>query len=142
MINICLAESEEQISLCFPVMAELRPHLLEREFVERVRRQQRENGYQLAFLEESAAVRAVAGFRFAEFLAWGRILYVDDLVTASAERSRGHGQALFGWLVARAKANGCAQLHLDSGVQRFDAHRFYLRQRMSITSHHFALELS
>jgi GNAT superfamily N-acetyltransferase len=87
-------------------------------------------------------VRAVAGFRIAEFLAWGRILYVDDLVTASAQRSRGHGQALFDWLVARARANGCAQLHLDSGVQRFDAHRFYLRQRMSITSHHFALQLS
>jgi len=142
MTHICLAESEEQICRCFPVMAELRPHLLEREFVERVRRQQRENGYQLAFVEESGAVRAVAGFRFAEFLAWGGILYVDDLVTASAGRSRGHGQALFDWLVARAKANGCSQLHLDSGVQRFDAHRFYLRQRMSIIAHHFALELN
>ncbi len=142
MTTICLAETEQQIRRCFPVMAELRPHVLEREFVERVRLQQRESGYQLAFVEESGAVRAVAGFRIAEFLAWGRILYVDDLVTAAAERSRGHGQALFHWLVLRAKANGCAQLHLDSGVQRFDAHRFYLRQRMSLTSHHFALELS
>ena len=142
MTHICLAESEEQIHRCFPVMAELRPHVVEREFLERVRRQQRESGYQLAFVEESGAVRAVAGFRIAEFLAWGRILYVDDLVTASAERSRGSGQALLDWLVARAKANGCAQLHLDSGVQRFDAHRFYLRHRMSITSHHFSLQLS
>ena len=142
MTTICLAESEEQILRCFPVMSELRPHLVEREFVERVRRQQRESGYRLAFVEESGAVRAVAGIRIAEFLAWGRILYVDDLVTTSAERSRGHGQALFDWLVARAKANGCAQLHLDSGVQRFDAHRFYLRHRMSISSHHFSLTLS
>jgi hypothetical protein len=30
---------------------------------------------------------------------------------------------------------------LDSGVQRFGAHRFYLRRRMDITSHHFALDL-
>jgi GNAT superfamily N-acetyltransferase len=142
MPHICLAESEEQICRCFPVVAELRPHVLEREFVERVRRQQRESGYQLVFVEESGAVRAVAGFRIAEFLAWGRILYVDDLVTVSTERSRGNGQALFDWLVARAKSNACAQLHLDSGVQRFDAHRFYLRQRMSITSHHFSLILS
>ena len=122
-------------------MAELRPHVLEREFVERVCRQQRESGYLLAFVEQSGMVRAVAGFRIAEFLAWGRTLYVDDLVTSSAERSRGHGKALFDWLVARAKAQECAQLHLDSGVQRFDAHRFYLRQRMSISSHHFALLL-
>jgi len=142
MTTISLAESDDQISRCFPVMAELRPHLVQREFVERVRRQQREGGYQLAFAEESGAVRAVAGFRIAEFLAWGRVLYVDDLVTTSGERSRGHGRALLDWLVARAKANRCEQLHLDSGVQRFDAHRFYLRHRMSITSHHFALQLN
>jgi len=141
MITITLAESDDQIRRCFPAMAELRPHVVEGEFVERVRRQQRESSYHLAFIEQSGAVRAVAGFRIAEFLAWGRILYVDDLVTASAERSRGHGKALFDWLVARAKANGCAQLHLDSGVQRFDAHRFYLRHRMSITSHHFSIQL-
>jgi GNAT superfamily N-acetyltransferase len=142
MTTISLAESEEQIRSCYPVMAELRPHVPEQGFVERVRRQQRESGYQLAFVEQSGAVRAVAGFRVAEFLAWGRTLYVDDLVTASAERSRGHGKALFDWLVALAKASGCAQLHLDSGVQRFDAHRFYLRNRMSITSHHFSLIVS
>jgi GNAT superfamily N-acetyltransferase len=142
MTTISLAESEEQIRGCYPVMAELRPHVVEREFVERVRRQQRDGGYHLAFVEESGSVRAVAGFRIAEFLAWGRTLYVDDLVTASVERSRGHGQALFDWLIARAKSNACAQLHLDSGVQRFDAHRFYLRHRMSITSHHFSLNVS
>ncbi len=56
-------------------------------------------------------------------------------------RSKGYGDELFAWLVAHAKANGCDQLHLDSGVQRFAAHRFYLRLRMSMTSHHFALDL-
>jgi hypothetical protein len=43
--------------------------------------------------------------------------------------------------VAEARATGCAKLELDSGVQRFDAHRFYLRKRMIISSHHFSLEL-
>lgn len=32
-------------------------------------------------------------------------------------------------------------LELDSGVQRFDAHRFYLVQRMLNTAHHFRLTL-
>src|SRR5690349_19521996 len=122
MTHIHLAESDEQIHRCFAVMAELRTHIVEREFVERVRRQQRESGYQLAFVEDSGLVRALAGFRIAEFLAWGKTLYVDDLVTTSAERSRGHGRALFDWLLAHAKANACAEFHLDSGVQRFDAH--------------------
>jgi GNAT superfamily N-acetyltransferase len=136
-----IANSDAEILQCFPVMSELRPHLVEGEFVARIRRQQAEGGYQLAFLAVQGRVRALAGFRIGEFLAWGRILYVDDLVTTSEDRSRGHGRRLFDWLTARAREAGCGQLHLDSGVQRFSAHRFYLRHRMDITAHHFALNL-
>ncbi len=137
---IALAVTEADIARCYPVMADLRPHLSAAEFAARVRKQQAA-GFQLAYLEESGEVRAVAGFRYLETLAWGRILYVDDLVAAEAARSRGHGGKLFDWLVAQAKQNNCDALHLDSGVQRFGAHRFYLARRMDITSHHFALKL-
>jgi len=140
--SIQLADTDAEIQCCHPVMAELRPHIAEADFVTRVRRQTLESGYRLVYLEEAGQVRAVAGFRIAEFLAWGRILYVDDLVTAAATRSQGHGERILAWLVAHARAAGCTELHLDSGVQRFAAHRFYLRQRMDITAHHFALKLA
>jgi hypothetical protein len=67
---------------------------------------------------------------------------MDDLVTDTESRSGGHGRALFDWVVERAREAGCEQFHLDSGVQRFDAHRFYLARRMSITCHHFALTIA
>ena len=139
-MKIALAETEADIARCYPVMVELRPHLSAAEFAARVRRQQATD-FHLAYLEETAEVRAVAGFRYLETLAWGKILYVDDLVAAPATRSRGHGGKLFDWLVAQAKQNNCAEFHLDSGVQRFGAHRFYLTRRMDITCHHFALKL-
>ena len=141
MPHVQLAETDTDIHRCFPVIAELRPHLVEAQFVERIRRQQGESGFQLAFVEDGG-VKSVAGFRVAEFLAWGKILYVDDLISTSAERSKGHGKLLLDWLVARARAAGCAQFHLDSGVQRFEAHRFYLRERMIISAHHFSLTLT
>ena len=138
---IAHAETESAILRCFPVMSQLRPHLIESEFVARVSRQQ-ERGYKLAYLETDSQLRALAGYRYAENLPWGRFCYVDDLVTDSAGRSKGFGQKLFAWLVAQAREAGCEQLHLDSGVQNFDAHRFYLTQRMAIASHHFSLRLS
>ncbi len=140
MPAIFLATTDAEITRCFPVLAQLRPHLAESEFLTRVRRQQETQGYGLAFAEDAGSTVAAAGFRILENLAWGRFLYVDDLVTDAATRSAGHGSALFDWLVARARAENCDALHLDSGVQRFAAHRFYLRHRMDITSHHFALE--
>ena len=139
-MKIALAETESDIARCYPVMVELRPHLNASEFASRVRKQQG-TGFQLAYLEEAGEVRAVTGFRYLETLAWGKILYVDDLVAAPAQRSRGHGGQLFDWLVAQAKQNNCDEFHLDSGVQRFGAHRFYLTRRMDIICHHFALKL-
>ncbi len=140
MSHIALAASDAEIDRCFPVILELRPHLVQTEFVQQVRRQQ-QHGYQLVYLESNGSIKAVAGFRLLECLASGKFLYVDDLVVRSSDRSHGYGEALFQWLIDYAKAHHCEQLSLDSGVQRFAAHRFYLRQRMEITSHHFALKL-
>jgi len=102
-----LAVSDADILRCFPVMLELRTHLVESEFLERVRRQQRESRYEIAFIEDQGSVKALAGFRVTEFLAWGKIMYVDDLVTTASARSEGHGGRLCDWLVTRARASGC-----------------------------------
>jgi len=140
MEEIRLARSDEEILRCFPVIRELRTHLVQEEFVATVRRQAL-GGYHLAYLEHEGQVLAAAGFRFIDNFMSGRILYVDDLSTAAEARSRGHGGRIFEWLVERAREEGCRNLELDSGVQRFDAHRFYLGHRMIIASHHFRLAL-
>src|SRR5207249_10001646 len=109
-------------------------------FVERVQRQQKD-GYRIVYLEAGGKIRAVAGYQLSESLFAGRFLYVDDLVTSAKDRSAGFGSQLFDWLVRFARAQKCQHLELESGVQRFDAHRFYLMKRMSISSHHFTLKL-
>ena len=69
-------------------------------------------------------------------------LYVDDLVTLESQQGKGYGSRMLDWLVEEAKRLGCDQFHLDSGVQRYDAHRFYLHKGMDIWCHHFALILN
>ncbi len=122
-------------------MQELRSQLELNSFVARVQRQQQQYNYRLIYLQVDRTIQAVAGFRISENLVWGKFLYVDDLVTSANARSRGYGAELFNWLEHHARSHNCQQLTLDSGVQRFAAHRFYLTQRMNITSHHFTLEL-
>jgi GNAT superfamily N-acetyltransferase len=70
-----------------------------------------------------------------------RKLYVDDLVTLESERSRGVGARLLRELLARAEASDCQILDLDSAVQRGDAHRFYMREGLTISSFHFVLRV-
>ena len=139
-MSIEIAESDAEISACYPVMHELRPHLGEAEFVTRVRRLQ-EGGYRLVCLRVDEAPVAVAGIRLGENLAWGRFLYVDDLVTAQRHRSKGYGQALLEWIKRYAMEASCGEVHLDSGLQRQDAHRFYEREGVAKTGFHFAVSV-
>jgi len=137
---IRLASSDQEIAACFPVMHQLRPHLTPETFLARVRSQE-QAGYRVAYVEVAGRPRAVAGFRVSESLSSGRFLYVDDLVTLDSERSKGHGAQLLGWLLDQARREGCQQLELDSGIQRKDAHRFYQREGLAISSHHFKIEI-
>jgi GNAT superfamily N-acetyltransferase len=137
-MHIALAETDAELRRCYPVMAQLRPHLEEEEFLDRVRRL-RSGGYLLAFLEVHGTIRSVAGFRIQERLVRGLHLHVDDLVTDQAYRSQGYGDELFDWLLARAREAGCGHLELDSGVQRFAAHRFLFRREMHIGAFHFTM---
>ena len=137
---ILIAESDEQVRACFPVVAELRPHLTQTDFCERVKRQQQQ-GYCLAFLQVDNEVKSIAGYRIGEFLAWGKILYIDDLATLSNTRGQGYARQLLDWLKEQAKLAQCDQIHLDSGYQRHDAHRLYLNYGFRLSSHHFAFKI-
>ena len=127
----------------FEAMRALRTGLADREsFVSQVDEVQRPEGYRLlgAFEEGESTAGAVAGFRVAHGLAWGRYLYVDDLSTLPEARRQGLARGLLDWLLGEAKRLGCDQLHLDSGVgiDRADAHRLYLNSGLVIAAHHFA----
>lgn len=131
-----IASTDEEIALCYPAMSSLRPHIEASEFVPLVRAMEKE-GYRLAYLESGGNVVAVAGYRISTNLHLGKNLYVDDLATIEGSRSRGHGAALLDWLREQAEDAGCDAVHLDSGVQRHRAHRFYFRHGFTISSYHF-----
>ncbi len=112
-------------------------------FASWVNEKQRPEGYRIvgAFLPGMSDAVAAAGFRVHCMLSRGLMLYVDDLVTRPEHRSHGYAGQIFDWLVEEARHLGCEQLHLDSGHQRHDAHRFYLKQGMHMNAHHFSMLL-
>ena len=112
-------------------------------FTDWVNQRQRPEGYRVvaAFLPGEPDAVAAAGFRVLHQLSKARFLYVDDLVTLPTHRANGYAGMVFDWLVEEARRQGCEQLHLDSGHQRFDAHRFYLKRGMIMNAHHFSLNI-
>ncbi len=133
-------DDDEALAACFRVFRVLRPHLSEGRFVDQVRAQAAE-GYEVVYIRHGGEVVAAAGFRVATFLAWGRVLYIDDLITHPESRRSGLGGDLLDWLFAEGRRLGCDQVHLDTGHQRHDAHRLYLEKGFLLSSHHMSVAL-
>ena len=136
-IEILPADSDEEIASTFDVMQQLRPHLRREEYVATMRALRASDGLQLLMLRDGGGVRALATCRVMNMLYCGRLLYVDDLVTDEAARSRGYGSRLMARLKDEARAAGCSELQLISHVRREEAHRFYFREGLGIECFHF-----
>ena len=137
-LKVEIAESDEDLQRISSVLLQLRDSFDEDGLIARIK-EQRQRGYQIAYVESEGEVLCVAGFVVGIKLAWGKHIYVDDLVTTEHRRSKGAGAKMIAWLKSQARQLGCDQLHLDSGVQRFAAHKFYMREGFKISSHHFSI---
>ncbi|MDO6583594.1 GNAT family N-acetyltransferase [Photobacterium sp. 2_MG-2023] len=131
-------EDNQDQPLVLDVLRQLRPQYDRAALLAQITRQMAQ-GYQVVYVKSGDQVMGVAGFVVSDKLAWGKAIYIDDLVTAEQHRSKGVGECLIDWFKVYAKEQGCQQLHLDSGVQRFAAHKFYLREGFHIASHHFSM---
>lgn len=123
-----------------PVLRELRPHLTAASFAAVYEEGYRQGLRYLAAYEGDRCV-GVAGWRAVATTVAIRKLYVDDLVAAASARGRGVGARLLAELMTRARATGCRILDLDSGVDRGDAHRFYMREGLTISAFHFVRQV-
>ncbi|GAA2809937.1 GNAT family N-acetyltransferase [Kitasatospora paracochleata] len=123
-----------------PLIRVLRPQLTPAAFTAFAAEAQAQGLVFTAAYGDGGACLAVAGHRVLA-TSRGRLLFVDDLVTAPAARSTGVGGLLFAALAERARRAGCVRIELDSGTANHGAHRFYHAHRMAVTALHFGLEV-
>jgi hypothetical protein len=116
------------------VHRQLRPHL--KDYAARMK-QVLAGGAEMAVALVDGEVAGITVFRVLEKTHSGRDLYCDDLVTDETRRSTGVGHALMQHMEAICRERACDTFSLDSGAQRQQAHKFYFREGMTITSFHF-----
>jgi GNAT superfamily N-acetyltransferase len=122
------------------VHLQLRPHLAGN-YVARMR-EVIAAGAEMAVVHVDGNVLGVAVYRMVERTFSGREMYCDDLVTDQTRRSTGVGHALMEHMRSLCAKRRADAFTLDSGVQRDQAHKFYFREGMTITSFHFTQVLS
>ena len=98
-------------------------------------------GGRMCVAEIRGVVAGVTVYRIHENTFDGVQMYVDDLVTDETKRSQGVGKALLDHLQSLSRAARCEAFTLDSGTQRQQAHKFYFREGLVVTSFHFGKSL-
>ncbi|WP_406621590.1 GNAT family N-acetyltransferase [Bacillus atrophaeus] len=125
MIEIKRLTKKEEWKEAFPVMHELRTHIDEPTFLERIERCIKQESYTLFALYDHGTITALCGALPRVSLHKGEYVWVADLVTSEHNRSKGYGKQLLEHVCKWAKEAGYDTISLSSGVQRVDAHRFY-----------------
>jgi len=140
-MTIQTAATDKDILKCWKALKELRPHLVEDNFLTTLKEMISE-GYRLDFIEgEDGIALSVIGFRYLQFTYNGKHFYIDDLSTLPEARGKGYAGILLDHVCHLAKQKGYHTVTLDSGHQRFAAHRLYLNKGFTIASHHFSKSL-
>lgn len=139
--QVHLAGDAAAVRRCWPALRQLRPHLQDADDLAARWARQRDEGYRLAYVEQDGAVVAALGYRVLTTLAWGKIVYVDDLVALDSHHGQGHGSRLLAWIKEEARRLDCDAVHLDTGYQRHAAHKAYLRNGFELNCHHMACKI-
>ena len=135
------AESESQVRKCWHSFSQLRLNIpSDIDFLKQWEIQKYE-GYKLIYIEDDSIVIAAAGYRLMHTMAWGKIIYIDDLIAHDTKRGKGYGTILLKYIQDIAKELSCNSVQLDTGYQRHQAHKSYLRNGFNMTCHHMELDL-
>ncbi|MCO7176230.1 GNAT family N-acetyltransferase [Sporolactobacillus kofuensis] len=143
MSSIRELKTVEEWKAAFPVIRQLRRTVNEDTYLELVNQASQNEGYHLMALIEQEQIVAVTGFMPMTTLYNGPSVWVCDLVTDEACRSKGYGKQLLDAVEQWAGAHGYSVISLSTGLQRQDAHRFY-QEKMGYdkTSYVFRKELA
>ncbi|MDG5788710.1 GNAT family N-acetyltransferase [Evansella sp. AB-P1] len=123
-------QSLTEIVEAYPVMKQLRTHLLEEQYLDLVKEAKEKDRYKMFALFEKKQIVAVIGFKPMVTLYYGKFIWICDLVTDHKHRSKGYGKKLLTYVHQWSKENKYECVALSSGLKRTDAHRFY-EDRMS-----------
>ncbi|MFF2754415.1 GNAT family N-acetyltransferase [Psychrobacillus sp. NPDC058041] len=120
-MQIKILETNEDWKSAYPLIQQLRPHLSEDRYSELLKQMPTYQGWVIV----DGTYKAFIGFEERLNFYNEKHLFVLDFVTNENERSKGYGESLMNALFKYAKEYHFAYVALESGLERYDAHRFY-----------------
>jgi GNAT superfamily N-acetyltransferase len=137
-VTIRECKTQKDIESTYSIMKQLRPQLTPENYYSDVSSLITEEKYRLfAAYDDENHCLGVVGFQQQNRLSLGKIIYIADLVIDEKYRSQGVGARLLEFVKQEAGRLNVDAIVLDSGLQRKQAHEFYMKQGYKAESYSF-----
>ena len=136
-MNVKAVVTEADLHDVFPVLQQLRTKISREEASSLFQKMKEENYKLFSLRNEENEVVSLAGVAICTNFYNEKHVFVYDLVTAEAHRSKGYGNVLLSYVEKWGKEEGCSSIVLTSAFTRIDAHRFYEREAFNKVSYFF-----
>ena len=134
-------KTEQEFDGVLPVLQQLRTKLSREEALSLLGKMKKENYRLFALYNNEGEVVSLAGTAICTNFYNKKHVFIYDLVTAEAHRSKGYGEKLLSYIEEWGKENDCSCVVLTSAFPRVDAHRFYEREGYGKVSYSFWKEM-
>lgn len=132
---------KEDINTFLPLIQELMGYTFE-DSVLRSRFQEMFNqAYECYGIYEGEALIGVFGLWFATRHYAGKTCEPDHVYIKPTSRSKGLGKAVFKWIFDYVKTKECETSELNSYVENYPSHKFYMNLGYDIKGYHFLKKL-
>ena len=130
----------DEIIAVFPVLSHMYPDLTLDEYKTIIPKRLNE-GYRMVAVFDGEKCVCAAGFWIGVRFYCGKFMQLDNMVSLPNARSKGAGKLLVDWIKSLAKTEGCNKIILDTYVENFEAHKFFLREGFIIRGYHLNYNL-
>ncbi len=131
-MNLDFREINDEFEQAYQIMKELRTKLVLDDFITIYKQAKSADNYTLIGAYVNTECIALMGHRILYDYVHGKHLYIDDLVTTEAYRSKGVGARLLKVAEEHAKKTGCKYLRLSTGIENENARSFYEKEGLKL----------
>jgi GNAT superfamily N-acetyltransferase len=138
--KIVKLETAAEMAAMHSLIKELTPDISFDEYIKLLELMVPHNYRQVA-VYDTEKIAGVSGYWICAKIYSGKYIEIDNLVVASAYRSKGIGKLLVDWMLEEGKKQGCRTALLDAYVENFKAHKFYYREGFIARGFHYLKKL-
>jgi GNAT superfamily N-acetyltransferase len=133
--------SNHNLDIIIPLVYELNDGKVSKAILKSRFDEMKNQNYECAVIYKDNTIIGVSGLWFCTRHYIGKSVELDHVFIRPEHRKKGLGKQFMDWIYIYVKEKGCNAMELNTYVQNYPSHKFYLNLGFEILGYHFLKQL-